>query len=64
MHHQPPSELIANITDYKQHMNPTNKCLSHLVAWVKNCWKKINTQAIIRGNTVYSFYNDKFTILM
>ena len=38
-----------------------NKCQSHIsrqfcwVAGVKSCWKEINTQAIIWGNTVYNY---------
>ena len=45
--HELPSEFTAGITDYAQHESSTNKCLSPLVAGVKNHCKKINTQATI-----------------
>ena len=32
-------------------------CRSHLVAWVKRCWKEINARAIIWGNTVLIYCN-------
>ena len=37
MLYQLPSEFIASIRDYKQHVNllPINICLMHLVAWLE-----------------------------
>ena len=46
-HHQLPSEFIASIRHYKQHIHKSsaNTCLSHLAAWLK-ITEKINLWAI------------------
>ena len=48
---QLPLEIISKKT-FDWELEVCNKCRSCLVAGVKSCWKQINTQAIIWGNTV------------
>ena len=49
-HHQ--NSLLASqiIMSHKS----TNQCLSRLVTGMKNYWKEMNVQAVIRNNTLYS----------
>ena len=61
--HQLPSEFTAGITEYEQlvYKSSTNKCqsvivTSVLVTRVKSSYKDINTQAIIQGSKVASYY--------
>ena len=70
--HQLPSEFTAGIIEYEQlvYKSSTNKCQSGivtslLVTGVKNSYKDVNTQAIIQGNTVASYYfKGKFTYII